>query len=249
MGKNLLINNKNNSKKKSSREGIHNQHRRRVKENFRKSGLDAFQPHNVLEMLLFYSIPVKDTNEIAHLLINEFGSFSAVFDAPIEALMNIEGVGIETATLIKFIPQLFRVYEADKFSEKTVILSSESAKRYLASYYKGATCEKFVILYLDGHGRILKEEEISQGNETMVYTDLNAIMKSALFVGAKGLVLSHNHLSGFAVPSKEDIDMTEKLAVLCEPIGVRMCEHVLFSGKDVCYFSKAKNIKSKMFVF
>ena len=210
--------------------------------------MDAFQPHNVLEMLLFYSIPQKDTNEIAHLLINEFGSLSAVFDAPIEALMTIEGVGLETATLIKFIPELFRVYEADKFSDKPIILSSESAKKYLASHYKGATYEKFVILYLDGHGKILKEEEISQGNETMVYTDLSSITKSALLVNAKGLVLSHNHLSGFAVPSKEDIAMTEKLAAHCAPIGVHMCEHVLFCGKEVCYFSKAKNIKTK-FVF
>ena len=247
MGKNLLINK--NAKKQSDREDLHKQHRRRVKENFRKCGLDGFQPHNVLEMLLFYSIPRRDTNEIAHLLINEFGSLSAVFDAPIEALTTVDGVGIETATLIKFIPELFRAYEADKFSDKVEILSSESAKKYLSSYYKGATCEKFVILYLDSHGKILKEAEISQGDERMVYTDLTALTKAAVLVNAKAIVISHNHLSGFAVPSKEDIALTEKLASLCAPLGVLLCDHILFSGKDVCCFSKSKYVKSKIFIF
>ena len=247
MAKNLLINK--NSKKQSDREDLHKQHRRRVKENFRKCGLDGFQPHNVLEMLLFYSIPRQDTNELAHILINEFGSFSAVFDAPIEALMNVKGVGIETATLIKFIPELYRVYEANKFSRKVEILSSDDAKKYLASFYKAATYEKFVILYLDGRGRILKEDEITQCKENMVYTDLASIVKSAIMLNAKGIVISHNHVTGFAVPSTEDKVLTEKLAKMCEPVGVFLCDHIIFAGKDACCLSKSKFMKSKLFAF
>ena len=132
MAKKLLVSDKEKNKK-ASRQGMHDEHRKRVKENFRKGGLDGFQPHNVLEMLLFYSIPRRDTNEIAHMLINEFGSLAGVFDAPIEALTNVEGIGLESATLIKFIPEIFKVYEASKFSNREARLSSDDDKKYLAS--------------------------------------------------------------------------------------------------------------------
>ncbi len=237
------------NRKNARSDELHKRHRQRMKENFRNAGLQGFQPHNILEMLLFYSITRCDTNETAHLLLNEFGSIAGVFDAPIEALMNVHGIGIESATLIKFIPELFRAYEESKFSDRPVIQSSDDAKKFLASYFKTATAEKFVILYLDSACRLINDVEISQGNENMVYADLNNVVKSAIMQNAKGIVIAHNHVSGFAVPSAEDKALTEKLAKMCMPLGIHLCDHILFGGKDVCCFSKTKYVKSNLLAF
>ena len=93
---------------------MHEGHRKRLRENFLKNGLDNFQSHNVLEMLLFYTIPRSDTNETAHRLIDRFGSLSAVLEAPVEELMKVKGVGERTATFLHLIPEITRVYLKDK---------------------------------------------------------------------------------------------------------------------------------------
>ena len=101
---------------------LHENHRARVIKRFEHEGLKTFADHNVLELLLFYSIPQKDTNDIAHRLLDEFGSLSAVFDAPKDVLMNVVGVGENTATLIKLMPELFSRYEQDKTKVLFLIL-------------------------------------------------------------------------------------------------------------------------------
>ena len=236
-------------KNDSRAKALHEKHRQRMKQSFRIAGLQGFQPHNIIEMMLFYSLPRCNTNETAHRLLNEFGSISGVLDAPIEALTNIHGVGIESATFIKFLPELFRAYEESKFSERPVIESSEVAKKYLSSYFKIATSEKLVILYLDSRLRVIKDAEISQGDENMVYMDLNNIVKSALLLNAKGVIIAHNHVTGFATPSAEDKETTERLAKMLMPVGIHLCEHIIFAGKDVFYFSKSKHIKSNLLLF
>ena len=104
-------------------------------------------------------------------------------------------------------------------------------------------------MYLDGNGRILKETEISQGNEAMVSTDFSVLFKSALFLNAKGIVISHNHVNGFAVPSTEDKLLTEKLASMCKLLGICLCDHILFAGNEVFCFSKGRGIKSGLVTF
>lgn len=228
---------------------LHEKHRQRMKQSFRDAGLQGFQPHNIVEMMLFYSLPRCNTNETAHLLLNEFGSIAGVLDAPFEALTNVYGVGTESATFIKFLPELFRAYEESKFAEKPYIETSDAARKYLSSFFKTATSEKLVILYLDGRCRVIKEAEISQGNENMVYTELTSIVKSAILLNAKGVIISHNHISGFATPSAEDKALTEQLAKMLIPVGIHLCDHIIFAGKDVCCLSKTKFVKSNLLIF
>lgn len=99
---------------KEKRAALHHDHRKRVKESFRATGLDGLHDHNVLEILLFYSIPREDTNETAHLLLDEFGSFPAIFEASIDELKKVEGIGIESATFIRFIAEFMKYYETAK---------------------------------------------------------------------------------------------------------------------------------------
>lgn len=229
---------------------LHKEHRQRVKERFRETGLDGFHDHNVLEMLLFYAIPRCDTNEIAHMLIEEFGSFQAVFDASIDALKSVAGIGNEAATLIKFFSEFIKYYEGSKTKNMKCIRNSDDAYKFLKKYYATSGPEKFVVVYLDGRGEVVGTYETSQDSDVMVKTDFNAVLKKAVLLGAKGLVIAHNHDNGFSTPSVEDKILTEKLSKLCQTLGILLCEHIIFShGMSPTYMSKLKSIKSGTLIF
>src|SRR5699024_10672430 len=87
-----------------SEHNVHRQHRERVKSRFLAEGMDHMPPHNALELLLFYAIPQGDVNGLAHRLIERFGSYSAVIDAPYEQLLEVDGIGPHAATLLKLLP-------------------------------------------------------------------------------------------------------------------------------------------------
>lgn len=222
----------------------HNGHRLRVKKRFKNEGLKAFEDHNVLELLLFYSIPQIDTNDLAHSLINEFGSLSGVFDAPLESLTNVSGIGESTAILIKLMPELFSRYEQDKLKNKSVILNtSEKAGEFFVSKYIGETVEKLYALYLDNKCRILKLHTVSEGS--MNFTDLNIrkIAGAAINSNSSSIIIAHNHPSGVAAPSASDIDATRNLVLTLKKLDIKVNDHIVVAGKD--YFSMALNNKFK----
>jgi hypothetical protein len=129
---------------------MHEHHRKRMKERFLREGIAYFEPHNVLELLLFYAIPQKDTNEIAHRLIERFGSLSAVFEAPFSELIQVEGIKEHSATLIKLIPELAGRYVSESYGTKGVLLPTlDDAAEYLKSKYIGVTKEIVYLLLLD----------------------------------------------------------------------------------------------------
>ena len=128
---------------------MHENHRERVKKRFLSSGLDDFAPHNVLELLLFYAVPQKDTNQTAHLLIDRFGSLDKVFDATVEELKEVNGIGDHAATLIKLIPALARRYAIEKNKEGLVFNNVDTMGQYFVSQYIGVTVETVLLLSLD----------------------------------------------------------------------------------------------------
>ncbi len=238
------------SKTAISKSDLHKAHRARVKEKFRKYGLDSFHDHNVLELLLFYAIPRTDTNEIAHMLINEFGSFQAVFEAPIEALQAVKGIGPEAATLIKLLGEFISYYEGAKTTNIKHIKSSEDAYKFLKKYYMKRGPEKFVVVYLNGRTEVITVDEITQGSDSMVHTDFTTIIQKAILLKAKGIVISHNHDQGFSTPSHEDRILTEKLSKLLDNIDVILCEHIIFCyGMEPTFMSKLKSTKKGILAF
>ncbi len=235
---------------KKSNSDLHKMHRQRLKATFNQTGLKSFHDHNVLEMLLFYSIPRVDTNETAHKLINEFGSFQAVFEASHEALTSVEGIGPESATLIRFFSEFISYYEACKTKDMKTIRNSEDAHKFLKKYYAVSGPEKFVVVYLDGRGDVISTYETSQDSNFMVKTDFNVLLKKAVLLDAKGIVISHNHDGGFATPSPEDKYLTEKLSALCDTLGIILCEHIIFAhGQQPTYLSKLRQIKKGTLAF
>ncbi len=220
---------------------MHEGHRKRLRQRFLDCGLSDFQDHNILELLLFYTIPRKDTNELAHRLINTFGSFSAVFDASFEDLIKVEGIGENTASLIKLIPLIYGEYMQDKLSKTTTIFSTDAAGEYLTAKYIGIKNETVMLLCLDNKGCVTNCDILSQGSLTMTEIAGRKIVETALKNNATSAILAHNHPGGLAIPSSADVDVTRKMIVLLNSIDVKLKDHIIVA--DDKYFAMADSPK------
>lgn len=210
----------------------HDGHRKRLKARFVKSGLDDFEPHNALELLLFYAIPRKDTNPIAHRLIDRFGSFSAVFDAKPEELAKVEGITENTAVLISMIPQLARKYLEDKADARNLIGSFNDIGTYLLPKFVGRTVETIILAALDNKNKIISCSIIAEGENDRASLSKRKVMEEAIRVGATRVIIAHNHPRGFAVPSKEDLILTKEVYFLLKSVDIELVDHIIFAEDD-----------------
>ncbi|WP_010250360.1 RadC family protein [Acetivibrio cellulolyticus] len=218
---------------------MHEGHRKRLKMRFLKDGLDSFEPHQVLELLLFYSIPRKDTNELAHELLSKYGSLSGVFEADPKDLSQISGVGESTAFLLSLIPQLSRRYFNDKWGEKPELNSSTKAGQYAVSLFAGRTYEAFYIICLDSQNKVNYSELVHEGtiNEAPVYPRL--LVEAAIRHKANSVILAHNHPGGSLNPSRADIEATRTICNALESISIKVIDHIIVCGGK--YYSFAEN--------
>ncbi len=212
---------------------IHSGHRERVRDTYRKTGFDGFSDVTILEMLLFYSIPRKDTNEIAHNLLSEFGSLSGVFDASYDMLLKVNGITGNSATLITMMRGLFNVYESNKAELSKVVLDSgKKTSEYCVSRFIGKTNEHLYALMLDNNLSLINCVLISSGSPNTSTVDLRRIIEQVVSSNATSVILTHNHPSGVAAPSTDDINTTKIVANALKYINVRLLDHVIVSGRD-----------------
>lgn len=210
----------------------HDGHRKRLKARFLKSGLDDFEPHNVLELILFYSVPRKDTNPLAHRLISRFGSLSGVLDARPEDLMKVEGITENTAVLISMLPQIARKYLEDKADAVDTISGFSDIGTYLMPKFVGRTVETIMLAALDNKNKIISCSIVAEGENDRATLSKRKVMEEAMRVGATKVVLAHNHPRGFAMPSAEDIYLTEEIYALLRTVGVELVDHIIFAEDD-----------------
>ena len=210
----------------------HDGHRKRLKARFIKSGLDDFEPHNILELLLFYGVPRKDTNPLAHRLISRFGSLSGVFDAKPEELMKVDGITENTAVLISMVPQMARKYLEDKAEALNTIGGFKDIGLYLMPKFVGRTVETIMLASLDNKNKIISCNIISEGEGDHANLSRRKVMEEAMRVGATRVILAHNHPRGFAVPSSEDIYLTKEIYNLLRSVGIELVDHMIFADDD-----------------
>lgn len=213
-------------------ENIHEGHRKRMKERFMKSGLEDFAPHNVLELLLFYSIPRGDTNPIAHRLIDTFGSLSGVFDATPEELMKVSGVGESTAILISMIPQMARKYLEDKADAVNVVGGCGDIGAYLLPKFVGRTNEALMMVSIDNKNKVISCSVVAEGTVDSAKVSRRKVMEEAMKVKATRVILAHNHPRGVAVPSAEDVAMTREIGRLFAQVGIELVDHIIIADDD-----------------
>lgn len=230
---------------KQDKKNVHEGHRDRLRQRFLEEGLENFQDHNVLELLLFYSIPRKDTNEEAHNLINRFGSLSGVFNASFEELCEVKGIGENSAALIKIMPELFKKYEVDIIKNDDAVLNTgELVAKYVSTYFKGVTTEKMYLLCLDSSCKVLSFNLISEGSVNSTPLNIRAIMETSFKNNASKLILVHNHPSGVVAPSRKDVDATMSLQSILEKVGLKLSDHIIIGHGDD-FFSFRKSDKWK----
>lgn len=218
---------------------IHKDHRKRMKKRFLEQGLDGFSDFQALELLLFYGIPQGDTNETAHKLIERFGSLSQVLDAPAEELMRVNGIGEHSAILLRLINDMGRFYLVDRAQQERILPTISDCARYLLPYFHGRRLETVFLLCLDAKCMVISCREIGEGSVNSAGLSVRKVVETALREGASSVVLAHNHPSGIAIPSPEDIQATRRAAMALQAVEVCLVDHLVVADGD--YVSMAQS--------
>ena len=211
---------------------IHDGHRQRMKKRFLEHGLDNFDDVNVLELLLFYAQPRRDTNELVHALLNRFGSLSGVLESSPAELRKVTGIGDNAAALLNLIPAVSRRYMINKTPTEEPVNNAAAAGRYFIPRFMYETGEVVLALLLDARKRPLACLELSRGVVNAVEISTRRLAEMCLEYKASSVILAHNHLSGVAMPSTEDEMTTKQLSNALWILGVDLSDHVIVAGCD-----------------
>ena len=211
---------------------VHKGHRQRLKERFLRHGLDNFEEHQVLELLLFYGIPQRDTNAVAHDLLDRFGSLSRVLEATPEELAEIPYVGDNVSTLFKLITAVSRYYQVNVAQREKILATIEDCGRYLVPFFHGRQQETVFLLCLDAKCKVLACEKVGQGGVNSAGVSARHVVETALKFNATSAILAHNHPSGLALPSKDDVRTTCRIAAALDGVDVELTDHIVVADED-----------------
>ena len=211
---------------------IHEGHRQRLKERFLREGLDNFEEHQVLELLLFYGIPQRDTNEIAHELIREFGSLPNVLEASPEDLRKVKYIGDNVATLFQLITAVARYYQVSRAMREVILASIDACGKYLVPFFHSRQNETVFLLCLDAKCKVLCCEKVGEGSVNSAGIPIRKIVEMALKANATSVILAHNHPSGLAIPSGEDIQTTRRVALALDAVEIGLVDHIIVADND-----------------
>ncbi len=211
---------------------IHKGHRDRLKQRFLEEGLDNFTDIQVLELLLFYAIPQKDTNPIAHALLDTFGTLSRVLEADVKELKMVPGISDHSALLLSLVTQLARFYQVDCAQRVEVLTTLDACGAYLVPYFFGRSNETVFLLCLDAKCKVLCCKEVGEGSVNAASISIRKIVETALSANATTVIMAHNHPSGVALPSNEDVQTTRRVAAALRAVEVHLADHVIVAEGD-----------------
>lgn len=211
---------------------IHDGHRQRLKERFLSEGIDNFTEVQALELALFYCIPRKDTNPIAHELIHRFGSLSQVLEAPAEELAKVNGITENAAAFLKLITELGRYYQTNRAERHVVLDTLEKCAEYLVPRFFGRRVEVVYLLCLDAKCKVLCCKEVGEGSVNSAAISARKIVEMALGCNASSVVLAHNHPSGLALPSGEDVATTKRISLALQAVEIQLVDHIVVADGD-----------------
>ena len=203
------------------------QHRKRIKERFRTQGLEPFREYEALELMLTYAIAQKDVKPLAKDLLKRFGSFQAVFEAPLEKLTQTDGIGEHAALLIKLFRDCAQYYLRQSIRKRDIISSPADMVTYCKAAMAHLGDEQFRVIYLNAKNEILQDEIVQEGtvDQTAVYP--RKIIEQALQKKAVALILVHNHPSGNPDPSVQDRQLTESIIAAAKTFDIRVHDHIV----------------------
>ena len=226
----------------------HTGHRERMKAEFLARGLEGWPDHRVLELLLFYTIPQGDVNDLAHELVERFGSLAGVLDASVEELKKVKGVGDHTAVFLRMLPAVLGRYQGARTRLSAIINSPEEAYAWLEPYFFGARNEMVYVMCLDGKRQVLGVRKVAEGSIELAEVNTRRIAEEAIGLRAAQIYVAHNHVSNLAIPSQADWLTTDTLRGALRPIGIELIDHLVFVDGDMVSLKDSEHLKGLQYV-
>jgi DNA repair protein RadC len=213
-------------------------HRQRLRNRFLQGGPGSLQDYELLELLLTFAIPYSDVKPLAKKLIAHFGSFTRVFDASAEDIMEVTGLREYSAVLIRLVKACAEYYLKEELLARQKISSLSALVDYCRTSMGGLADEQFRVLFLNSQNELIAEEIVQEGtvNQTVVYP--RKVLELALKHKATGLILVHNHPSGHLKPSAADLELTRALVKASQSLNLTVHDHLIISRQG--YFSLAE---------
>ncbi|MGN0467242.1 MAG: RadC family protein [Acutalibacteraceae bacterium] len=215
-------------------DNMHKGHRQKVKERYYASGMDSMPDHNILEMLLFFAIPLKDTNETAHLLMEKFGSFSGVLKADIADLKSVKGMTENAACLISMLLPIYKRYNEDLVSKKPELKSAEEIVSFIRPKFVDSSNERVYALCFDNCHKLICAKMLNEGDISSAYFDLRQLASTVLETKTKNVVIVHNHPTNIALPSTDDVKATQHVYDFLKYMKVNLNDHIIVTEKSFC---------------
>lgn len=212
--------------------GENDGHRERLRQRYLTGGLDGLPDEQVLELLLFYALPRKDTKPLAKKLLAHFGSLTATLEAGYEELSKVDGIGPSAAMLISMITPLSRRYMLGKNVKGQIMDTTQACGQYLVPYFHGLTTEHVYMMCLDARCKLIECKLLEQGTVTSASFSIRKAVEHAMSCRAASIVIAHNHPAGFAGPSDADYVMTRHLQRALEPLEIVLSDHIIVADTD-----------------
>ncbi len=222
---------------------MHEGHRARMRDKYLKSGISSLSEHEIAELLLFYSMPRVNTNEAAHRLIDTFGSLSNALDADAKDLINVKGIGEQTAVFLKLVKDIALYCQKDKWRERPVLRHTAEVGTYIQDMIGDLPYECFFVLSLDLGDKVISFTKLEEGTSACTNVDIRKILECAVRLHANKVVLAHNHPSGRLIPSDSDISLTRTLQTSFEPFGITVLDHIIVGGGGYISLAEKNYIK------
>ncbi len=212
-----------------TKDNIHTGHRQRIRKQVCENGFDGYSDHQILEVLLTYVIPYKDTNPIAHALIGEFGNLAGVFEASVSDLIKVEGIGEKTAIFLSTMPNLFEAYSKSKMAPKEVLDSPAKIVNYFKRYVTVVGKENFYFACLDGKSGLICLEKLGNGQANSINVNIREFTQKVLQHPTESVVICHTHTAPDPLPSREDIMFTQRICDSLGMLGVSLVDHIIIA--------------------
>ena len=212
-------------------------HRKRLRIRFKTSAFRGFHDYEVLEYLLTFVIPRKDTKPMAKELIKRFKSLPAVMDADPGLLQEIEGIGPNSAEFLSVIREAARRYSEESVTGKEIIIDSpEKVAEHIRAILFNPKEEVFMAVFLSVKNKVLGIETLAKGSIDHATIYPRKVIEAAIRHGAAALILVHNHPSGDASPSQDNINISNKLSKLCRDLDINLHDHIIIGRNNFISF-------------
>jgi len=222
----------------------HAGHRSRIRDRVRKESLENFQDYQVLEYALTFVIPYRDTNVMAHELINKFGSLAAVLEADEEELKTVKGISDVAAHFLSHMLQIYHYYEKERVDMKGATLGRPQECYYFAKQFlKGKLIEELYVICLSSTGKVLRVEKLMEGSTNEISINMQKIMECMIKNKSNNLVIAHNHPKGFPEPSEQDNRFTKALVANLTINGCHLLDHIIIGDESLPALSEEETNK------